>query len=185
MKTFEEAWKFSDKIPGSFTTLSGKKLFEYACKVPTDGIIAEIGVDQGRSLSVMLQSRDEENPATFLVVDSWESVLRDNMVKVQALLEKFGPPNHLLLNMTSVAAADIWSGAIDMIHIDAHHYDDTDKGGPTLDCEHWLPKLKSGGVACFHDYDSTFKDVKKAVDLACKGWFNLGNYDSLAIRRKP
>lgn len=179
---FEELWSFTDSIPGSFTKLSAEKLFEYASRVERNGTIAEIGVDQGRSLSVLLNAR-RGNPTLFVLVDSWESVLIDNMDKVKKLLA--GTPNYMLLNMTSVDAAVGWHGHLDMIHIDAHHHDDTDKGGPTLDCEWWLPKLKIGGVACFHDYYPSWPDVTAAVDKYCAGWENLGDWDSLAIRRKP
>ena len=48
-----------------------------------------------------------------------------------------------------------------------------------------MPKLVPGGIAAFHDYDSTFIAVKPAVDKYTEGWTVVGNFESLAVRRKP
>lgn len=117
--------------------------------------------------------------AEVVLVDSWESVLIDNMAKVQKLADRFD--GHVtIINAKSVDAAHLVSGPIGLIHIDANHYDDN----PGNDCEAWLPKLVSGGVVCFHDYGS-FPAVTAAVDKHTAGWEDLGVWDSLAIRRKP
>jgi hypothetical protein len=50
----DDVWARTDKIPGSFTRLNAEKLYEYASQVPVGGAIVEIGVDQGRSASVLL-----------------------------------------------------------------------------------------------------------------------------------
>lgn len=185
MKTFEEAWELTDKIPGSFTRLSAEKLYEFASYLPKNATIAEIGVDQGRSLSVMIQATEHLKPL-FILVDAWHSVLHDNMIKVKKMLQEFEPQtDYMMFQSFSVEAAKLISSPLDLIHIDAHHFDDTDNGGPSLDCASWLPKVKSGGVACFHDYNSCFPDVNIAVDKYCAGWEDLGDWDGLAIRRKP
>lgn len=179
MTDFDKLWKFTDTIPGSFTRLSGEKLYEYAIDVPHNGIVIEVGVDQGRSASLLLNAA-EINDFFLILVDSWESVLIDNMKKVQTLARLFPIADYDIWNMTSIQAAAQFNGEIDLIHIDSNHY----APNPQLDCEAWLPKLASGGVACWHDYDSTFHAVKEAVDKYTEGWEHLGNWDSLAIRRK-
>ncbi len=184
MKTFDEIWAFSDTIPGSFTRLSGEKLYEYAMQVPPKAITVEVGVDQGRSASILLAAA-ESTGAELILADKWESILVDNMYKVQALTRQFSSVRSFIIHGSSAAVGAAYAMDIDLIHIDAHHHDDISDGGPNLDCQAWLPKVKSGGVACFHDYDSTFHDVKKAVDRYTAGWENLGEWDSLAIRRKP
>lgn len=185
MKTWEELWKFTDSIPGSFTKLSGEKLLKYAMDVPPFGCIVEVGVDQGRSASLLMEAIWHTSTELWLI-DKWESILADNALKVHKLRSKFPPSiNCYILRESSVNAAADLTLSIDLIHIDAHHHDDIPDGGPELDCAGWLPKVKSGGVACFHDYDSTFHDVKKAVDKHTAGWEDLGVWDSLAIRRKP
>ncbi len=76
-----------------------------------------------------------------------------------------------------------------MVHIDAHHGDGNGvcdpESGPFIDCAAWLPRLKHGGVACFHDVGSTFPAVDAALAEYTAGWEDLGTWDGLAIRRKP
>jgi hypothetical protein len=86
-----------------------------------------------------------------------------------------------IIHAKSTTVAILPGVVFDLIHIDANHYDDN----PANDCEDWLPHLLPGGVACFHDYQSTFPAVTEAVDKYTAGWIDLGVWDGLAIRRKP
>lgn len=178
--TFDQAWDFTDPIPGSFTRRSGEAYYRYALQVPPGEVIVEVGVDQGRSASLLLQAA-ELTGARLVLVDSWESVLIDNLAKVLTLVGDFPGVNAEIIHARSVEAAKRVPGPIAMVHIDANHYDDN----PANDCEAWLPKLKSGGIACFHDVHSSFPAVTAAVDKYTAGWQDLGEFDGLAIRRKP
>lgn len=179
MKPFSEVWAFTDTIPGSFTRLSAEKLYEIACVVLDGGNIVEIGVDQGRSASLLLASSEGTRISVWLV-DSWESVLIENYAKVKQLRARFDVECPIF-HGTSQEIAEIVDEEFDLIHIDANHY----TPHPTEDCEAWLPKLRSGGVACFHDYHESWPAVVAAVDKYTAGWEDLGTFDSLAIRRKP
>jgi hypothetical protein len=183
MKSFEEVWAFTDKIPGSFSQVSAEKLYALALSVPNSAMIAELGVNEGRSLSLMLQGTVGRHPS-FLLVDTWGSVPPENRFKAEGLVKAFAV-NYLLMQMKSTEAAKAFDKPLDLIHIDAYHFDNIPDGGPSLDCEMWLPKVKPGGVACFHDYNSCFPDVNIAVDKFTAGWEDLGVWDGLAIRRKP
>jgi predicted O-methyltransferase YrrM len=179
-KSFEEVWKLTDTIPGSFTELNAQKLYEYAVKVPEHGMVVEVGVDQGRSASLLLTAA-EFTHATVVLIDSWESVLIDNWYKVKKLTEEFRVPV-VVHRERSVEAADKLLGLeFDLVHIDANHYGES----PSMDCAAWLPLLKSGGIACFHDVGCTFPAVDAAVEKYTAGWEDLGVHDCLAIRRKP
>ena len=180
MKPFADTWPFTDSIPGSFTELNASKLYEYACQ--TNGIIAEIGVDQGRSASLLFEAANQTG-ASLILVDSWESVLIDNYYKVAKLRGLYPSVVTAIWREKSVDAAAQIDAEIGLIHIDANHYD----WNPALDCDCWLPKLKSGGIACFHDYGegSSFPAVTAAVDSRTAEWGDLGVFDGLAIRRKP
>ena len=179
MKPFEEVWEFTDKIPGSFQQISGVMLYFYAVQSP--GLMVEIGVDQGRSASILLAAAAQTG-ARVILIDSWESVLIDNKYKVQKLCDSFPGSKTVIVHGKSEWAEKLWmDGEADLIHIDANHCDDN----PDKDCSLWLPKLKSKGIACFHDYDSSFHAVKVAVDKHTEEWEDLGVYESLAIRRKP
>lgn len=184
MKHFIDVWKFTDKIPGSFTRLSGEML--YSAALQSNGPIVEVGVDQGRSASLLLAAVAGSDQNVILI-DSWESVLIENMAKVEMMALDFPSSIFSVLNMKSVdAAAELkLLPPIGLIHIDAHHFDDIPDGGPSADCIAWLPMVRAGGVACFHDYNSCFPDVNIAVDKYCAGWEDMGDWDGLAIRRKP
>lgn len=179
MTPFSEVWTFTDSIPGSFTETSARELYRYACEVTDGGVIVEVGVDQGRSASLLMAAA-EQNHADVYLFDSWESVLIANIEKLKTMLVYF-KHEPFVMCASSVEAAHWFSLPIDLIHIDANHY----APNPENDCESWLPKVKSGGVACFHDYDSCFPDVNVAIDKHCSGWEDLGVHDGLAIRRKP
>jgi hypothetical protein len=184
--TFDDIWPYTDDIPGSFTRLSGEKYYEQALQSRT---IVEVGVDQGRSASLLLFAA-RETRAHVILVDSWPGIMIDNLVKVRnRLAADFSDVFVDVLHMPSAHAGHWIRETLDMVHIDAHHGDgagNCDTGsGPWIDCQVWLPKLNHGGVACFHDYDATFPAVTDAVNVYTEGWEHLGNWDGLAIRRKP
>ncbi len=178
--THDKLWKFVNQIPGSFTELNVKMYYRYAMQVGRGESIVEVGVDQGRSTSVLLHAAQETGARLFLV-DSWESVLVENLAKVKALVAKFPNAQVEIIHCRSVEASSRVHPPVALVHIDANHYDDN----PANDCEAWLPKLKSGGIACFHDYQASFPAVTEAVDKYTAGWEDLGSHDGLAIRRKP
>lgn len=177
---FRRIWWAMESIPGSFTRLNAAKLYEYALRVPAGGVVVEIGVDQGRSTTILFNVA-QSTQADLILIDSWESVLIDNYYKVCKLREQFPSVLTSIWRERSADAAMHLYVAIDLLHIDAHHYE----GGVDIDCRLWLPKLKSGGVVCFHDYASTFPAVTDAVNKYTADYEDLGSWDSLAIRRKP
>ncbi len=178
MKPFADIWPFTDSIPGSFTELSASKLYQYACGAK--GVIAEIGVDQGRSASVLFEAAAQTG-ASLILVDSWESVLIDNYYKVKRLREFYPSVVTGIHRMTSVDAAHAIDVELSLVHVDANHRD----WYPANDCDAWLPKLKPNGIACFHDYHQSWPSVIAAVNSRTRDWEDLGVWDSLAIRRKP
>ena len=186
---FQGIWPKVEARLGSFTRLNAAKYYEYARAVRIGGVIMEIGVDQGRSATVLLEVAKRQ-AVTVHLVDSWESVLVDNYYKVLnhvAASRPWHPDSTVQVrHMSSQTAAEEAAGLegeIDLVLIDANHYGLM----PGLDCELWLPMLRVGGVALFHDYGSTFPDVDEAVDRYTgdeERWEDLGAWDSLAVRRK-
>src|SRR6266481_3629167 len=127
--TFEEVWAFTDTIPGSFTQLSAERLYHQVRQVPKNGIIVEIGVDQGRSASVILAAMPPS--ATFVLIDSWAGILIDNKEKVERLIERYPGLSTVLIHGRSIGSANgMPDTRIDLIHIDANHY----LGGIDQDC---------------------------------------------------
>jgi len=180
--TFDDAWAICDSIPGSFTKTNAQALWGACRTLPPNAYVVEVGVDQGRSASIIMAA---SKPGWIVaLVDAWESCLIDNKFKVQEMLKQFprgwyGHP--WIIHAPSKLAAEDVKDPLHLVHIDANHYD----GHPAEDCEVWLPKLVSGGVACFHDFEASFPAVTEAVNKYTKGWTVVGNFESLAVRRKP
>jgi hypothetical protein len=119
-------FSFTDAIPGSFTEMNAKAYYGCAvevCRHRRAPIFVEVGVDQGRSLSCVMQAaRDEEVDAHLVLVDSWESVLAENKAKVETLLKISPRLTYKILHMKSrYAAAGVMNGVVDMMLIDANH----------------------------------------------------------------
>lgn len=180
---FRRIWWRTEGVLGSYTRLNAAMLYKYALEMkPEYGPVVEIGVDQGRSTSVLLAVGEMTETQHYLV-DSWSSVvLLDNKVKVEKLVKEFPKAKAAVLHMTSEdAVREVRYPQVGMLHIDGCHY------SPVIDkdLDLWLPKLRPGGVVLCHDYSSTFDDVTRCVDEYTNGWDDLGSWDSLAIRRKP
>jgi len=176
---FDVMWDFTDRIPGSFTRLNAAVLYRWASLSSMQNIV-EIGVDQGRSASILLHCSEKTGNAVYLI-DKWGGILEANRQKTMEMTRHFPRAVFDVIAQKSEEAAAIFHHPIHMLHIDAHHYE----GGVDVDCRWWLPKLVSGGVVLFHDYGTTFDAVTKAVDEFTEGWEDLGSWDSLAVRRKP
>ena len=174
---FDQVWEETDKIPGSFTKENGYHLFEQALGVPIYGSVIEIGVDQGRSASLLLTAAKIKGFYVSLV-DSWESVLIDNYERVKALRSRFPKVRCSIFHAKSADIVNQLPGPYDLIHIDANHTAES----ADEDCRLWLGKVKHKGIACFHDYD--MDGVRKAVDKYTANWEKIGDFDNLAIRRK-
>lgn len=140
---------------------------------------AEIGVDTGKTCKVLF----ERIPGLFLyLVDRWietpegdsyfrgakklchepQSYFDKAYVRVKDIAK---PYDHKILKMDSVEAAKfVEDGVLDFCFIDGDHSYE----GTRNDIEAWLPKVRTNGWLCGHDYDNqnTIGDVKTAVDEA-------------------
>jgi predicted O-methyltransferase YrrM len=182
MSDFDRLWSYT--TPSTFHEASARKLYEVAltCK----GVYVEVGVNKGTSATLLLGAA-QKTGAKVILVDRWNSVLRDNYETVCKHVAQYFPDVlSEIMFMDSLAAVPIVRdtiGQIDLLHLDA------DNGwqntiGPN--CKAWFPLLKPGGIVCIFDYVAApFPQVKEIVDVACEGWEDLGVTGSLAVRRKP
>jgi len=173
MIPFEEIWLKAREVPGYYVPEQSRFLYEAACKC--SGNMLEIGTLKGRSASV-LAAAAAQTRSTLVCVDP-------SVTEAAETLGTYDIPL-ILLRMSSLDAAGILNLTYSLIHIDGAHEDSPD-AGPRVDCRIWLPRLRPGGFACFHDYGMEFDDVTKAVDHYTTGWEFVGNFERLAIRRKP
>lgn len=168
------------------------RLAEAALSVPDDGLIAEIGVYTGCSASLLLQAARGRD-IVILLCDSFRFQWDENAKARLALTLETFPEVQLInaLGFTSEEGSLMTGSELDLVHIDGDH----SEGGIAEDCRLWLPKLRSGGLAAFHDYQwnekaeymAKFPGLKAVVDRATEGWVEVwtgGSY-GLTIRRKP
>lgn len=198
MTPFADVWAFTSGVPGYFSEIEARALYDAATSLPDGSTCVEVGVQFGRSASVLLQlARDK--PLKVVFVDSWvaegERARREfhSLVGSIPLHEK---SESTIIGVHSIYASQAVSGwawastgeAFGLLHLDANH----EPAEVFSDCRLWLPLLLTGGIACFHDYRRTEMDgtgdiwpgVTAAVDKYCEGWDVIGNFDTLAVRRK-
>lgn len=146
--------------------------------------IVEIGILYGRTSSIYMQA-SREKPLNITLIDCF-GVNGEDCEKAFAELRTHFPPVELLA-MRAENAAPLVANNIDLLHIDGDHGVEN----ITIDCQLYLPKLKSGAVAMFHDYHRPSPDgivfpwLEEVVDEYTRGWENLGLYGTHAQRRKP
>jgi Methyltransferase domain len=143
-------------------------------QVPQGSCVAELGVWQGRSLcsvadvilrkSLRVHAVDtfRGTPGELDIVHDCDGKLRQTF---EANLIQFGIFNHVVIHVgsTELIAQEIDAGSLDLAFIDADHSYEM----IFADIRAWLPKVKTGGVLCGHDYGSSAGDhvgVKQAVD---------------------
>ena len=140
-------------------------------------IAVEVGSWKGFSTSVIARSIKSWNGKVY-AVDHWKgnegvehhglahtddifSIFRTNM-KTQKL------DNIYPMVMDSVDASRIFlDGSVDFIFIDADHR----YSGIKNDLQHWLPKIKKGGIVAGHDCEdkyTEFGDYHKKIDEHCE-----------------
>lgn len=186
--TFEEVWQYTDKIGGYYEKPEAELLHRAACEVPEGGLMVEIGTFQGRSSSVLLQVAQTRRVRVGLI-DPFAWMGKNAESELLKTLEPFRDVRYLFWKRYGHEVAPEYNFGIDLIHVDGNHQED----GIRQDCELWLPKLKPGGIACFHDYDrrgpdgieEVFPGIKRVVDELTGDWEHFGLAGTLCARRKP
>lgn len=129
-------------------------LFDLALTVPKHGLVVEIGVEYGRSTSVIAQIQ-KESDFRFIAIDPHNIQENGQEARAHVLyqMEKHNW-NFDLWQLTSVQAEFRFRleykkpKVIDLLHIDGNH-----KYEFVLeDTKLWAPKVKKGGYICFDDY---------------------------------
>lgn len=130
------------------------------------GECAEIGSHTGRSASI-IALKLKHSGGHLTCVDHWGwgnayEVFQYNMRRLNLSV--------LQMKMSSLHAAERFSPqSLDFIFIDSsHEYEDT-----VAEIKAWLPKLRSGGLLCGHDYGHPdYPGVEQAVSELCPGYEN-------------
>lgn len=132
---------------------------------------AEIGVKAGRNISEICRMCPK---VTWIAVDPWcptENYARwpDKSHKINEqdfdkVRSQFPGRIQKVKSFSVEASQDVPDGSLDLVFIDGDHSYE----GVRADVDHWLPKVRKGGVIAGHDYDNTNKygDAFKGVDRA-------------------
>ena len=180
--------------PG-FSSLRGwcpaQKADRLAVLAGQSALCVEIGVFGGQSFFAMAWG----NPKAKLVaIDPWsepeaaqecapgaEKLVDWDMIYSEFLnaLNRYMAHNRtLVLRMTSEKAIHFIHEPIDLLHIDSNH--DTDK--VMWDAQHWLPKVRKGGVIVMDDVD--WPSVTPAADWLkehCDSYDDFGTWAEARI----
>lgn len=158
---------------GWFSDDEGRFYLDVVRRHP-NGILVELGIHLGRSLSYILQSCRELD-VKIHAVDLWIDVAPDAIdEKVDWIggshrwerfnknLERMGGKGYVnVIRMDSVEAAEQFKdNSVDVVFIDTlHTYERTKK-----ELKAWWPKLKKHGEMLGHDYSKNDPGLVKAVD---------------------
>lgn len=146
-------------------------------------IIVEIGTGNASNAIKMYNAL---NPKQIYLIDpfcppdNWPEADKEycrvegafNKIKVGEICKGYN--NWTLIPKESHFAVDDVPNELDLVYIDAIH----DEFNVTRDIECWLPKIRTGGILCGHDYYCS--EVKIAVDKKypdIRGRAAIGCYD--------
>ena len=172
MIRFQDIWEKSSRIEGAFSPEEAKVLFNKSMICGDISNIVEIGSYLGRSSTVLGQVAKYRNHNLTCIdpfIDGCGNIKAKDMEKhfrqnMDSLNLKYE-----LLAMKSEDAVKIYDKEISLLFIDGDHT----KQGVKKDKELWLPKVKVGGYALFHDYNERegWLGVKATVDTINKKEF--------------
>ena len=180
MKTFEEMWVYSNNVYGAFEPTEAKIMYDIVVKLPERSVIVEIGSYFGRSSSLLGQIACEKD-MEFTCIDNFVTTHEYKIVK-PFFFENMDQIfiRYQLLPWFSRRGVHLFNNEeIDFLFIDGDHR----YIGVKEDCDLWIPKLKKGSFMCFHDYNSSWDGVKKAVDERLE-LEDRGVMQSMAVRIK-
>lgn len=150
MKTLDEIYQIVEQSSHETAFNKGEvaALYKYLHLIPV-GNVLEIGIEYGRSTSVIAEIQKERG-YKFYAVDPFN--VQDNGAEAKAhvlsQIKKY-KWNINLLEMTSEKAkAKLIGKKFNLIHIDGDHSYEAVR----LDCDLWLSNIEKGGFVCFDDY---------------------------------
>ena len=191
MKTFEEVLAFSREVDGqgtadhqncTCTSAELSVLIPPVMALAPGSRVVEIGLFTGRSASIYFQLQPELQLDIHLI-DNWSWNARYAVPYfAQMVLNDFSEVPFTLHKMLSAELGRRWThGAIDFLYVDGWHALE----GIEPDCRLWLPHVRPGGVAAFHDSQDVpvAQCIEKYVYKA--GWKQICAAERMTTWRKP
>jgi predicted O-methyltransferase YrrM len=153
----------ASSITGATVAIELSKLAELASYVKK-GLIVEIGSYLGRS-SIILGLEAQENDTQLICIDPFIETPKKDF---ETNMKNAGVKDYKLIAGRSEDVVDKVPDNIDFLFVDGDHIesnpDTNGTSGVDHDCDNYIPKVKKGGIVAFHDYGSSWEDVKKVVD---------------------
>ena len=184
--TFDDVMKLTQTVSAeaAFNMDACRAFYDTVMKLSPCSTIVEVGVEYGRSTSILAQVAKEQG-YRLLLIDPF--VTKRTGPKVVEMLLGVGAPFTLYCMTTAEFEVKApWSRdiRIDLLHIDGDHT----RENVERDCAMFLPMVSAGGYACFHDYGrDSLPDVFPVVNEYTKndGWEEVGTFGTLhVVRRK-
>ncbi len=139
--------------------------------LPPEFTSAEVGVAEGYFSADILSW----GALKHYMVDAWQQLVQsgdggfdqewhdNNYYAAFSRVAKFGERAIVLRGLSDHMAHEIIDGTLDFCYIDGDH----SYNGVKRDINAFWPKLKSGGIMAFHDFDNPAYGVKAAVLEFC------------------
>ena len=158
MRTLEHI-KINSSIPGWMSEDELIELDNLSSSITPGGIIVEVGSLFGRSSYCLARANSSATVYCF-----------DNFANDEPDIDTFTEfcrytreCNNIYASTVNSAAEIIWDPAllVDMVFLDESHCN------PIFQqyIDFWLPKIRSGGFLCGHDFNPNFPDVIENVSL--------------------
>lgn len=183
-RTLEELLPISQGIYGAIFGHELDVLYKYAHPLSRNSVIVEIGSYCGKSSS-MLGMVAMDNGCQFYCVDIFMDPA-PGVEKGKPIKNRF--IYHMLDNNIKYTLYEepSWDAvrhfedeSIDLLFVDGDH----SKHGINEDCKVWPQKVKHGGIIIFHDYNSSWLEIKMAVDKL-SDLVTVDAVDSIIVKRK-
>jgi len=150
----------SDNIQGVFGGTEMEVFKEEVGKLKPDQVYLEIGVDEGKSMTVAHHYAKE---GVYLIgidindVQVHEKSIGRGPFAIKDGLIGIGKKGFFIHGDADEFAA-LWTIPIDLLFLDPHH----DYESIKQNALNWIPKVKKGGIVIYHDYDH--EETKQWID---------------------
>lgn len=144
--TFDQIMQLTQTVSGAaaFQDDEARAYFDLLNALPDGAIVLEVGLQFGRSSSIVAQLTQEKH-FQYFGIDPFTDP-PDAGPAWLSLMQRIGAP-FTLFKMKSTEV-QLKPSPLDLVLIDGDHNED----GVRIDCQKWLPLVRSGGHALFHDY---------------------------------
>jgi predicted O-methyltransferase YrrM len=162
-------------IDGWLSESQGRALYDAAATTTGRGAIVEIGSWKGRSTTWLAAGAKMAGRRVYAIdrhVGSREDPAANTWPDFIGNISRAGVADAVEpLVMSSVEAANVIQGPVELLFIDGDH----SYGGVKQDAEIWLPRLAEGGIVLFHDATAATYDGPRRVFRRMICWSNRFN----------